>query len=182
MTYDAYSEQMYALLFSVRRSIRYHDRREAFYVGLHKATSFICILFGSATVAAFAGKLGSDTGMVLAMIVTVVSAFDLVVGFTARASLHNRLRRAFIELEADIVRAPDDTHYNGYVTERLKIEQDEPPKYHALDILCHNDVVAASYTYAEAKKHLVRVGGLQRLTAHWASWGGIAHGAERYGL
>ena len=49
----------------------------------------------------------------------------------------------------------DDEQYGQYFTDRLTIEQGEPPKLYALDLLCHNEVVAAYNDGDGVSKHIV---------------------------
>ena len=37
------------------------------------------------------------------------------------------------------IKHTDDEHYNQYCTDRLTIEQGEPPKLYAMDLLCHEE-------------------------------------------
>jgi hypothetical protein len=44
MNIEDMTDAQYGLLFDVRRSIRYHDRRRAFFETLHRITSALTIL------------------------------------------------------------------------------------------------------------------------------------------
>ena len=46
-------DEYWHLLFGVRRSVRYHDRRRGFYESFHTVVVFLSVIGGSATIAAF---------------------------------------------------------------------------------------------------------------------------------
>ena len=134
------------LIFGVRRSIRYHVRRRAFFEFLNTLSTAAALIFGSATIATLIGNLGNGWTFGVAAVVTVTSAINLVVGSTRRAQLHWDLARKFLSLEKDLV-----SHGKGLTDEklasltacRLDIEAEEPPKLQVLDTLCHNELMRA---------------------------------------
>lgn len=162
------SEQMWELLFAVRLSIRYHDRRKRFFAFLHRTTSGLAVVFGSAAMAALIGNLPKSVGLAAAGVVTIASALDLVIGFTAAANLHHDLKGRFIELEREIIDAHDDSMLSHYQRRRLEIEKDEPPIYRALSTLCHNDIVRSEYSAQDAQEHFIHVPWWKRISAHLA--------------
>jgi hypothetical protein len=133
-------------------------------------TAALSLLLGSASVASLAQ--GSDTLRLAAMIgsglVAVLASFDLVVGYARRAREHAALKRRFIALEAAMTKAPDDALLSTYKAQRLKIEADEPPKMHVLDILCHIELARAYGMDDEAKAR--RPALLKRWTANLFAW------------
>ncbi len=133
------------LLFGIRRSIRYHNRRRAHYDRLHNLSMFLSALAGTAIIASILGKMGSPWALVLAALVTVFSILDLIVGTTKMARLHHDLVRRFISLEKKIVTSADqpDDGYAEYWSERLDIEADEPPPMNVLNMVCHNEMLRA---------------------------------------
>ena len=91
---EDYSDDMFALLFAVKKSIRYHDHRVRFFVNLHKLNNVICILGGS-TVVLFLSKF-DHWSMLAGGLVVVSSTLDLVFGFSSKAKDHEFLKRRFI--------------------------------------------------------------------------------------
>lgn len=164
------SDDLWMVLFGVQRSVRYHDRRCRFYDQAHTVTAALSLLLGSASVASLAQ--GSDALRLAAMIgsglVAVLASFDLVIGYARKAREHADLKRRFIALEADMTKAPDDDLLSAYKSRRLEIEADEPPKMHALDILCHVELARAYGMEDEAKSR--RPGFLKRWTASVIAW------------
>lgn len=169
MDTDHFSEKTWPLFFGVQRSVRYHDRRLRFYELLHKQTTAFSLVLGSATIAGILGSFpgGKQTALICAGIVTVLSAFDLIMGFSAKAGLHANLRRRFIQLESDMIAAPNDDQMTTHTMARLTIESDEPPAMRVLDSLCHNELIRA---HGIDKSELVKVSFIQRMTANLLAW------------
>ena len=136
------------LLFGVRRSIRYHDRRRGFFEAFHTLVVFLALLGGSATIAAFTSeftKLWPEWAKLLpAVLVTVFSAAELVVGTVRKAWLHGEFVRRFVELEGRLITNPvtDDLVEEGW-SRRLEIEAGEPTVLRVLDCICHNELLRA---------------------------------------
>lgn len=150
---DALWRQRYHLLFGIRRSILYHQRRQRFFDALHMTQSAITLIFGSATFFALFGGNQATTNwerqglMIAALIVTVFSVMNLVVGFTRKSCLHNVLASKFMELEKRFISFPEgdftEEHLRQFTAARLDIEIGEPPKKIALDSVCHNELLKA---------------------------------------
>lgn len=153
------------LLFDVRRSIRYHNRRRAFFDRLSLSNSAVSLIAGSAVVASILGDK-TVAAAVAGFVVTAFSTLDLVVGTAQKARLHADLARRFIDLEKRLVRATDTgaAELLALKEERLTIEADEPPVLRVLDVLCYNEQAKAM---GYDKKYMARVGPLQRLLAQW---------------
>ena len=86
------------LLFGVRRSIRYHSRRQAFFEGVNRWTNFLLLLFGSGTVA-LAVQDRPSWILGLGLGVALVSSLKLVFAFAVKATQHARFVRDFTLLE-----------------------------------------------------------------------------------
>lgn len=158
-----------ALLFGVRRSVRYHNRRRRFYTAFHKWQVFLSLLLASTTMMAFAGAIGSGWPLWLkalpAALVSVLTGLDLVFGSVDKTWLHADLERQFIELERQLEAARDNPTAELIVRmtdRRLDIERQEPPVLRVLDTLCHNELLRAMGYGAEQQ---VRVSFWQRLVA-----------------
>jgi hypothetical protein len=140
------SDEQYGLLFDVRRSIRYHDRRKAFYDRLHHITSLLTILLAGSVLFDWAKDGNTAQWMlVLSTIAALLAALDMVIGYSNRANLHSSLRERFAALEIEMVTGESDDHeaWTNYQRQRLLIEKDEPATYQALNLLCHNEVLVA---------------------------------------
>lgn len=86
---------------------------------------------------------------------------------------HEHLRHEFMNLETTIVKDSDDSKYNEYYSCRQNIELRKPPKLHVLDILCHNEVVAACYDGEEKDNNKKNVKFLPRITCQLIAWPNI---------
>jgi hypothetical protein len=167
------SQTQYALLFGVRRSIRYHDRRRAFFERLHRLTGALTVLMAGSVLYDL-GRAGETAAWLqaLAAIAAVLAALDMVVGYAARAGQHGALKARFVDLEQALLSGDAaDATWAAHQTARLAIERDEPPVYRALDLLCHNELALAENCGAE---HMARVGFWPRLTSHWLHWADLA--------
>lgn len=140
------STEWHGLLFDIRRSIRYHNRRRAFYDQLDQISNMLSVIFGSA---AIYGVMESNVNMkpvalVAAGLVTVLSAVNLVLGSALKGRAHADFSRQFIELEKKMVlNDPSDDLLRSITAERLTLEAEEPPVLRVLDCICHNEQLRA---------------------------------------
>ncbi len=167
------------LLFGIRRSIRYHSRRESFFSRLHKSNAFLNVILGTATAAAVLKTVSAQWSpwfsLSRALAITCLSALDLVFGFADKARQHSELRRRFTDIERCMIGAADEKQLKTCVKDRLSIEASEPPKMFALDVLCHNELLRAEgydRNDPDEAKEYWKVSGWQRLTANVWPWEG----------
>lgn len=158
--------EWHELLFAVRRSRRYHMRREQFLSRFHVLFTFLTAASGSA---AFATILADHAfGLGLTAVTAVVAAADLAGQPFSRALIHRKLTQRFTRLER-AMRVPDSEIDVGLLRKlegrRLKIEVDEPPVVRVVDLICHNEEVCAG---GYGKEHFIRMRWYQRLLALFA--------------
>jgi len=167
-----FNAEQSGLLFDVRRSARYHDRRMAFYERLEKVTNALTIMTAGAALSEASGNEIAHWLTTLAAITAIAATADLVTGFGRMADLHRNLKRRFGILEGRMVKAfPKETNLTEFQVERLDIELEEPPVYRVLDSLCRNEVLLAQDYTLDKDAHLfVRVSWWQRLTAQLCHW------------
>lgn len=172
MRLNALDEDQFNLHFDVQRSIRYHDRRMVYFERLEKFTNVLTIVTVGLALSEASGDAISHWLTGVAAITALFAACDLVVGFGRMADLHRHLRRRFCALEKRIVAdLSDKLGAREFKLERLEIEQDEPPVYRALDILCHNEMMLAlGYTVAKNAEHFGYLPWFKRITAQWLHW------------
>lgn len=141
---DGSKPTRYSLLFSVKRSIRYHDHRQAFFTSFGNWTSFITVILGTASVAVLLIEFSESRVwlLVLPFFVSLLNGIVLVFRISTKSRDHWDLRNAFIELEKKVVLlAEDDTETLLELhQERLNIESREPAILDILNIRCHNEV------------------------------------------
>lgn len=144
MSAESLEDRWRDLLFSVRRSIRYHNRRRRFFEGWHNVTSALNVMFGSATIATLLKSEGS-TGVAatFAVLISILSAIDLVVGTSRKAWLHADFVKRFIGLEKQMTGEPTEEDFHRLCIARLDIEAEEPPVLHVLNTICHNELSRA---------------------------------------
>lgn len=139
------TERHHRLLFGVRRSVRYHNRRRMFFDGFGLFKSACTVILGSGTMVGILTSGGSAFTLLAAALITVLSAIDLVVGTSKAARLHSDLARRFIELEKEFLpeKATTRAELDRLEAARLTIEADEPPILRILDSVCHNELLRA---------------------------------------
>ena len=158
----------FQLLFGVRRSVRYHSRRQAFFEGVDRWTSFALLLLGAGSVALV--LRGIDGVAVLAgCSVAVLSGLKLVFAFGLRAGQHAQFVRDFVSIEKKLVADPSPETVQEAQSNRLDVEATEPPVMRVLDALCHNELLRAMGITDPDEQ--VPISRLQRLTANLVSWG-----------
>lgn len=161
------------LLFGIRRSVRYHDRRLAHYQSLQKVTNFLTVMLSGVVLFDIAGS--SIPGFVkwISLPAAVLSALDLVVGYGHLGSLHRDLKHKFTNLERRmIVRASNDSTANVQA-DRIVTEADEPPPFRALDGLCHNELLIADGASPRDPQYASDFKSIpwhMRVTANWIRW------------
>ncbi len=164
------SDEQYGLLFDVRRSIRYLDRRRAFFNGLSRTNSFLTILLAGSVMIELAKDGGNPWWLVcIALVASLLSIADLVVGYASAAKQYDELKRRFGELEIAIRTgdSAEDT-WRNHQRERLRIEQDEPPVFRALDLLCYQEICRADGMVDRA--NAIKISWWQRQTRHLFHW------------
>ncbi len=167
------AEEIHELEFYVQRNVRYHMRRGAFFLRWGRFTAFVGVVFGSATVTSLIA--GSSDILVggSALLVTLASSVDLVVGTGQRAWLHNDLRKRYLDIEAELLASGVNTPADKIreMKSRIRrIEADEPPTLPALELLARDDVIRSMYSKEEAAKYVSKLGWFKRTTAQWFDW------------
>lgn len=160
------SERVIALDFEIAKSIRYHAKRCAFFGTLNHVTRGFAAIFAAGAVISLVGKntFLSGTANVL---VAITLALDLVLDYSARARVHDDLRRDFGELLAEMEEHPPatDADYRRLSAKRLKIQVHEPPAIEVLNVVCANEELEGrGYDY---RYHVTR---LQYALRNFFSW------------
>lgn len=166
------AEANFALEFYVRRNIRYHLRRYAFFTKWSRFIAFVGVLFGSAAAATLIAGWPKWATAGLALVVTVAAAIDLIVGISQRGALHNDLRRDYLSIQEDIAckGEPSADDRKAYWAKIHRIESDEPPEKTVLELMSRNEVVCSLYDDEERSTHFVAIPWHMKITAHWINW------------
>lgn len=129
------------LLFNARLSIRYHNRRRAFFDVVNLCASAVAVIFSSGAIGALLAK-STELAAWSAVVVTVFAGVNLVLRSSERARQHHDLTRRFIALEIKLIPATE-SQFSELYGEKLLIEADELPPLDILAVICHNDQVSA---------------------------------------
>ncbi len=142
---DQLDETLWNLRFGVRRSVRYHRRRRGFYEAWHTLSSGLSVLLATSVVLSLLKQAGELTVATPAVIVAIVSTFDLIVGTTRKAQTHADLGRRFAELEKAMNSEPNPSpeQVADWRNSRLDIEADEPSQLRVVSVLSHNELCRA---------------------------------------
>lgn len=148
--HDPY-DSVYTTLFGVRRSVRYHQRRRSYFETINTTSVWLQVISGSSAVVAVAASLPGGA-MALAGLAATLAALNLVVGTQRKATTHAGLALRFAQLERDMVpheesESATEADAVAFKQRRVEIEQDEPPKRRAIDLLCHNELVQSTYRH-----------------------------------
>jgi hypothetical protein len=141
-------DDLYRELFSVRRSIRYHQRRLAFYERLNTIASAIQVIAGGAAFALAAANSPASAAW-FAAIVALVGTIDLTVGSARKVRAHADFSRRFSQLEREMASHEGEElprpQLMALRQQRLVIQEEEPPLHQVVVLDCHNELVRSSY-------------------------------------
>lgn len=156
---DDPSGDLWKLTFRVDKSMRYHQRRRAFFDRCHRWVMFAVILSGSA---AFADLVDPTYAAVAG---ALLAALDLTLGFGMKARDHQLLYQRFAELHRKLRGRPETPAkaVDALRDECFMIEADEPPTMVALEVDCHNETARA---WGTANPEMPVLSRWQRLTMH----------------
>ena len=140
-------DSFYGNLFGVRKSVRYHQRRQAF----HEWWNTVIIALSFACSASAMAEWSAEWRQPLIGATSFLLMLNWVVGLTRRANVHAKLGTRFALLERDMTpyeknRDIDEETEFAFRRRRLEIEADEPGKMRVIDVLCHNELCEATYT------------------------------------
>ena len=130
----------YVIAIGVHKSRRYHMKMCSFF---QRLSDFVLALNAILGAGAFIALLGNKDGFIVKVLIGIValgSALDNVLGFAKKANLHADLCRKFTELAAKMAMwdANEENHKKA-ISERIKIEKDEPPVHRLIDLDARNE-------------------------------------------
>jgi hypothetical protein len=164
--------QWWYLLFSVRRSVRYHNYRRKFFDALGLWTNFVTIIGGGGVIVSTTTDHSNPTvTLIIGALISLFAALNLVLGFSTRARDHFDLAKRFTKLEQDMTsigNAPTEEQYREQSNTRLEIESDEPPINRVLDAWCHNELIRAA---GSPDSERVTISRAQRFFRQFVSFG-----------
>jgi hypothetical protein len=174
MNSEVIAEKHHQLSFYVRRCVKYHSYRAAFFGKLNVTTAFVGVLFGSATLTSLVAQAPGCVTIATSLIVTIFSAFDLVIGTGKKTWEHNELKKRYMNVELELLGAAPDTTSEIKLKEiEIKIRQielDEPPELQFLNAMAENEIIMANYSAREASQYVSKLPWLKRVTANFIDW------------
>lgn len=127
--------QLEALKIQLEESARYHQRRGGFYGRLHNVTVLAGVVLGWTAFGA---------GSVFGFLTAVAGALGLVLYFSGRAEVHEKLLQRYDKLASETrMEEPTAEHLRRCAQRERQIAATEPPTYWALKAACYNDVLRA---------------------------------------
>ena len=154
----------YHLAFGIRRSARYHSKRQAFFEAIDQATTFVLIILGSGAMV----PIWEGDRFWLGLAVASVSGLKLVFGFGRKASIHSQLVKDFMRLEKELSQDESEETFRRVKGMKNDLDASEPPVLRVLDVICHNEINRA--LDIDDPREYAEVSPLQRLTAPFFSW------------
>ncbi|MDR6915075.1 hypothetical protein J2X66_001940 [Pseudomonas sp. 3296] len=142
-TTDDLADRWHNTLFSVRRSIRYHQRRRGFYDRLDKTSNMLSLIFGSTAIYGILQTNTKTLALIASAAVTVFASINLVIGSAQRGRDHTDFMRKYVELEKRMLGIESEERLLEVAAARLSIEAEEPPVLHVLNAICHNETMRA---------------------------------------
>ena len=156
------------LLFGVRVSHRYHERRWQFFLSCNRVVAFLTVFF-STTGAVALLFVNAPWAWVPVLVVAVLGLLDLIWSSAGKLAVHAVLKRDFVLLERRMVASDcSEEALKEMLSARLALEAEEPPIKRNLARLAHNDVLRSMGYPPEDKLRIPRLG---RLFAHIADVG-----------
>lgn len=159
----------YEVSFGINRSRRYHAKMQDFYQRWYDYTNVGNALCGAGAFLALFGGKDSFAAQILIGAVTLFSTVATVLGPAKKARTHSDLVRKFTLLAAELVkREPTPTNLKWAISQRLKIEEGEPPVRRLIDILAENEEHRAR---GVPESELVPLSSWQRFFGYWRDFG-----------
>lgn len=138
-------EKRYGLGFDVAKSMRYHAYRRGFFDKLDKAIKIITVGTGGATFLILVSGQDTHWAKACALVLSILTAFDVIIGFSNAARVHDKLYRDFALLARDIAKATQLTEADiaEWTEHRLEIKTEEPGTLDWLERRCAREAAEA---------------------------------------
>lgn len=164
--------EWHALMFGIRRSIRYNLRRRQHFERWQIFSTVLTMLSGSIAFTSASGiiptHLAHTVTLASSAFVAIISAFTLALSPTRKAWEHADFVKKFISLEKEMINSKiNKDNLTKLSSMRLDIETTEPPVLHVLNTICHNEL-ARSMGYTQS--HLAEIGPIQRFFSPFFDW------------
>ena len=160
------ADDLHELSFGVKRSVRYHAKRSAFFSKLNQFNNLATIVLSAAVMTSFMEDMkiqGISVSFVVGFLVFALASIVIVFDATGRAQKQHDLSRRFIELQKAMLKdKPSQDDYAAWTKERLSIEVEDPNTLNVLNAICHNELIRAG---GYGDDQMARIGFFQGLVA-----------------
>jgi hypothetical protein len=172
-------DDQWAIDYSCSKSMRYHAYRRSFWQNCDYWAKVITIISGFAVVVAVVGE-DYWYSKVFGFVVAVFATLDVVLGFSERQRLHDKLYREFCRLQLDIVGQLHPTEQNiaDWKSRRLEIEMEEPGVLDLLERRCAGEESRARGVPLTESQKLTT---FQLLRSQFSLFPGVSEPAKRPG-
>ena len=135
------SEALESIDFGIKKSIRYHSKRRAFFERWDNIANWLVAVAGASAFASVVGDSASLLSKILTFLMTAIALADVIVSFGARARLHQDLYRRFSELAIEITHMSNPTPHDIATlrAKRLSLEAEEPHIIDAIERWCWSE-------------------------------------------
>lgn len=149
-------DEIWELRFHIARSIRYHDKKRAWFDVLNKVAQIIALVASSAAVINLIKEEANDEfALWFSAIAATATLVNLVMGSAAKFFTYSELKKRFVELDSKLDKLTASPTEAGIVAlwqEIKAVEKDEPPISKILNIRAHNAAVDALGAGADQKR------------------------------
>lgn len=168
----AQDDPTHSLAWGVETSVRYHERRQAYYERADAIVNSVNLIAGSGAVLAIAKDAPNPIVVWLAAVVAVISLVNLTMRSSHMAAQHAGLKQRFVDLLKRIKRLEPEApcfkkRLMAIEQRRLSLEMEEPTVYRIVCVLAHNELAFAHDYGDEALWHIPWH---KQLTAHFVRW------------
>ncbi|NCT71482.1 MAG: hypothetical protein GXC75_11090 [Xanthomonadaceae bacterium] len=171
----ARAEELRHVGWAIDASVRYHERRQAFYERTDSLVNALNLIIGSGAVLAIIQSAPSWVVVVSSATVAILSLINLTMRSSAMASLHAQLKQRYIgvlirleKLEGPKVSEESFRKELRRLREaRLLIEVEEPTIFRVVHVLAHNELLMAQ---GYDNSHMWHVPWYKALSANWIRW------------
>jgi hypothetical protein len=141
---DAFAGEVFQLRHTALRNALYHTARRRWLEGLNRLFNFLVIVAGTGAATNMLGYFPAATPVV-AVLIAVIGALQLVCDFSGRACIHENLQQRYYNLMADIEECEHASRSQclKWQAEFTRIAGVEPPTMRALDAIADNQATSA---------------------------------------
>lgn len=169
------AEELRHVAWAIDASVRYHERRQAFYERSDSLVNALNLIVGSGAVLAIIQSAPSWVVVVSSAMVAILSLINITMRSSAMASLHAQLKQRYIGLlirlekldEPTISEEPFRDELRKLREARLLIEGEEPTIFRVVHVMAHNELLMAK-GYDDTD--MWHVPWYKALSANWIRW------------